>query len=56
MPIVLGSGAGSQVMSRIAVFMIGGMLTASSLSMLVSVDLYQRSMSMTRGVASGGGL
>lgn len=35
LPILLGSGAGSEVMSRIAAPMIGGMLTAPLLSMLV---------------------
>ncbi len=34
-PILLGHGAGSEVMSRIAAPMIGGMLTAPLLSMLV---------------------
>ncbi|MGB0132601.1 efflux RND transporter permease subunit [Dokdonella sp.] len=35
MPILLGSGAGSEVMQRIAAPMVGGMLTAPILSMLV---------------------
>ena len=35
LPILLGHGAGSEVMSRIAAPMIGGMLTAPLLSMLV---------------------
>jgi Cu(I)/Ag(I) efflux system membrane protein CusA/SilA len=34
-PILVGHGAGSEVMSRIAAPMIGGMLTAPLLSMLV---------------------
>ncbi|MDQ2861653.1 MAG: efflux RND transporter permease subunit, partial [Pseudomonadota bacterium] len=34
-PILLGHGAGSEVMSRIAAPMIGGMITAPLLSMLV---------------------
>jgi len=34
-PILLGHGAGSEVMQRIAAPMIGGMLTAPLLSMLV---------------------
>jgi Cu(I)/Ag(I) efflux system membrane protein CusA/SilA len=34
-PILIGHGAGSEVMSRIAAPMIGGMLTAPLLSMLV---------------------
>ena len=35
LPILLGSGAGSEVMQRIAAPMVGGMLTAPLLSMLV---------------------
>lgn len=35
LPILLGAGAGSEVMSRIAAPMVGGMLTAPLLSMLV---------------------
>jgi copper/silver efflux system protein len=35
LPILLGHGAGSEVMQRIAAPMIGGMLTAPLLSMLV---------------------
>jgi Cu(I)/Ag(I) efflux system membrane protein CusA/SilA len=35
LPIVLGSGTGSEVMSRIATPMLGGMVTAPLLSMLV---------------------
>ena len=35
LPIVFGHGAGSEVMSRIAAPMIGGMITAPLLSMLV---------------------
>jgi copper/silver efflux system protein len=34
-PILIGHGAGSEIMSRIAAPMIGGMLTAPLLSMLV---------------------
>jgi Cu(I)/Ag(I) efflux system membrane protein CusA/SilA len=34
-PILIGTGTGSEVMSRIAAPMIGGMLTAPLLSMLV---------------------
>jgi len=34
-PILLGHGAGSEVMQRIAAPMVGGMLTAPLLSMLV---------------------
>ena len=39
-PILLGHGAGSEVMSRIAAPMIGGMLTAPLLSMLVVPAAY----------------
>jgi Cu(I)/Ag(I) efflux system membrane protein CusA/SilA len=35
LPILLGSGTGSEVMTRIAAPMVGGMLTAPLLSMLV---------------------
>ena len=40
LPILVGSGAGSEVMSRIAAPMIGGMLTAPLLSMLVIPAAY----------------
>jgi Cu(I)/Ag(I) efflux system membrane protein CusA/SilA len=40
LPILLGSGAGSEVMSRIAAPMIGGMLTAPLLSMFVIPAAY----------------
>lgn len=40
LPILLGSGAGSEVMSRIATPMIGGMLTAPLLSMFVLPAAY----------------
>ena len=40
LPILLGRGAGSEVMSRIAAPMIGGMLTAPLLSMLVLPAAY----------------
>ena len=40
LPILLGTGAGSEVMSRIAAPMIGGMLTAPMLSMLVIPAAY----------------
>ena len=39
-PILIGSGAGSEVMSRIAAPMIGGMLTAPLLSMLIIPAAY----------------
>jgi Cu(I)/Ag(I) efflux system membrane protein CusA/SilA len=35
LPILVGTGAGSEVMQRIAAPMVGGMLTAPLLSMLV---------------------
>ena len=35
LPILLGSGTGSEIMSRIAAPMVGGMVTAPLLSMLV---------------------
>lgn len=43
-PILIGTGTGSEVMSRIAASMISGMLTAPSLSMLVlpAADLLLR--------------
>ncbi|MEE9494349.1 MAG: CusA/CzcA family heavy metal efflux RND transporter [Gammaproteobacteria bacterium] len=40
LPIMLGSGAGSEVMKRIAAPMIGGMITAPLVSMLVLPVLY----------------
>jgi Cu(I)/Ag(I) efflux system membrane protein CusA/SilA len=39
-PILIGTGAGSEVMSRIAAPMIGGMLTAPLLSMLIIPAAY----------------
>jgi Cu(I)/Ag(I) efflux system membrane protein CusA/SilA len=41
LPIMWGSGAGSEVMSRIAAPMIGGMITAPLLSMLVIPAVYR---------------
>jgi len=41
MPILLGSGAGSEVMQRIAAPMVGGMITAPLLSMLVIPAVYR---------------
>jgi len=41
LPIFLGSGAGSEVMSRIAAPMIGGMVTAPLLSMLILPAAYR---------------
>ena len=40
-PILVGSGAGSEVMQRIAAPMVGGMLTAPLLSMLVIPAIYR---------------
>jgi Cu(I)/Ag(I) efflux system membrane protein CusA/SilA len=40
MPIMFGSGAGSEVMQRIAAPMVGGMVTAPLLSMLVVPAAY----------------
>jgi len=40
LPIMLGSGTGSEVMRRIAAPMIGGMITAPLVSMLVIPVLY----------------
>jgi len=40
MPILLGSGAGSEVMKRIAAPMIGGMITAPLVSMLLIPVMY----------------
>ncbi|WP_152683995.1 efflux RND transporter permease subunit, partial [Enterobacter hormaechei] len=41
LPIMWGSGSGSEVMQRIAAPMIGGMVTAPLLSMLVIPALYK---------------
>ncbi len=41
LPILLGSGAGSEVMQRIAAPMVGGMITAPLLSMLVIPAVYR---------------
>lgn len=55
-PILLGHGAGSEVMQRIAAPMIGGMVTAPLLSMLVIPAAYRllrgRTLSRTSSVAS----
>ena len=40
MPIMLGSGAGSEIMSRIAAPMVGGMVTAPMVSMLLLPVMY----------------
>jgi Cu(I)/Ag(I) efflux system membrane protein CusA/SilA len=39
-PVLVGGGAGSEVMSRIAAPMVGGMLTAPLLSMLIIPAAY----------------
>jgi Cu(I)/Ag(I) efflux system membrane protein CusA/SilA len=41
LPILIGSGAGSEVMQRIAAPMVGGMLSAPLLSMLVIPAAYR---------------
>jgi Cu(I)/Ag(I) efflux system membrane protein CusA/SilA len=41
LPILLGSGAGSEIMQRIAAPMVGGMITAPLLSMLIVPVLYR---------------
>ena len=40
LPIMLGSGTGSEIMQRIAAPMVGGMVTAPLLSMLVIPAAY----------------
>jgi Cu(I)/Ag(I) efflux system membrane protein CusA/SilA len=56
LPIFLGTGTGSEVMSRIAAPMIGGMITAPLLSLFVIPVIYllwkQRALRGTRGVDS----
>ncbi len=52
LPILLGSGTGSEVMSRIAAPMVGGMLTAPLLSMLV-VPAAWLLIKRSKGLASG---
>ncbi len=47
LPILIGAGAGSEVMQRIAAPMIGGMITAPLLSMLVIPVVY-RTLEMRR--------
>jgi Cu(I)/Ag(I) efflux system membrane protein CusA/SilA len=52
LPILLGGGAGAEVMQRIAAPMVGGMLSAPLLSMLVIPAAYrllqQRHLARTR--------
>ena len=62
LPILLASGTGSEVMTRIAAPMVGGMVTAPLLSMLVIPAawylLHRRraARKLVRGPAAGGGL
>ena len=51
LPVLVGSGAGSEVMSRIAAPMIGGMLTAPLLSMLVIPAAYLLMRRRSRSLA-----
>jgi Cu(I)/Ag(I) efflux system membrane protein CusA/SilA len=51
LPILLGAGAGSEVMQRIAAPMVGGMLSAPLLSMLVIPAAYR--LLKVRGLRSG---
>jgi Cu(I)/Ag(I) efflux system membrane protein CusA/SilA len=55
-PILIGGGAGSEVMQRIAAPMVGGMLSAPLLSMLVIPAAYQllrrRALARTRPITS----
>jgi Cu(I)/Ag(I) efflux system membrane protein CusA/SilA len=55
-PILVGSGAGSEVMQRIAAPMVGGMLTAPLLSMLVIPAAYRllRQRELARNAAANG--
>jgi len=53
LPIFWGSGAGSEIMSRIAAPMVGGMLTAPLLSMLVIPAAYRLMLSRARAAESG---
>jgi Cu(I)/Ag(I) efflux system membrane protein CusA/SilA len=48
LPIFLGSGTGSEIMSRIAAPMVGGMLTAPLLSLFVIPVAYQMMRGSTR--------
>ncbi|WP_282099203.1 efflux RND transporter permease subunit [Deefgea sp. CFH1-16] len=41
LPILLGSGTGSEIMSRIAAPMVGGMITAPLLSLFIIPVAYQ---------------
>jgi Cu(I)/Ag(I) efflux system membrane protein CusA/SilA len=49
LPILLGSGTGSEIMSRIAAPMVGGMITAPLLSMFVIPAVYRLMRGRRRG-------
>jgi Cu(I)/Ag(I) efflux system membrane protein CusA/SilA len=53
-PILWGSGTGSEVMSRIAAPMVGGMITAPLLSMLVVPAAYRLMRGRKRHIESSG--
>jgi Cu(I)/Ag(I) efflux system membrane protein CusA/SilA len=57
LPIMIGGGAGSEVMQRIAAPMVGGMLSAPLLSMLVIPAVYRllrrRELARGRSIARG---
>jgi Cu(I)/Ag(I) efflux system membrane protein CusA/SilA len=56
LPILVGSGTGSEIMSRIAAPMVGGMVTAPLMSMLVIPAAYQLMRRRAlRGMADGKG-
>ncbi|MEZ5445558.1 MAG: efflux RND transporter permease subunit, partial [Gammaproteobacteria bacterium] len=50
LPILLGEGSGSEIMSRIAAPMVGGMITAPLISMLVIPAAYR----LMRGRSASG--
>lgn len=56
-PVMIGSGTGSEVMQRIAAAMVGGMITAPLLSMFVVPAVYlldrRRSIRAVAGATSG---
>ena len=49
-PVMYGSGTGSEVMSRIAAPMVGGMLSAVVLTLLVLPALYLMQLEVTRKI------
>lgn len=51
-PLLIGSGAGSEAMSRIVVPMIGGMITAPLLSILVQPEAFLLLRKAARGRSS----